>query len=104
MRVGRQIWKADLSEALKTLIILPKSSHVTSLVIRHEHGRTHHGRKGITVSETYAVGYWIISGNTTVRQFVSKCVTCRYLLDTMGEQKMPDLSNHSSTYKASRSP
>ena len=75
-----------------------------TLVIRHEHGRTHHGRKGITVSETYAVGYWITSGNTTVRQFVSKCVTCRYLQDTMGEQKMPDLSNHSSTYKASRSP
>ena len=93
MRVGGQIWKADLSEALKTLIILPKSSHVTSLVIRHEHGRTHHGRKGITVSETYAVGYWIISGNTTVRQFVSKCVTCRYLQDTMGEQKMPEIKS-----------
>ena len=75
MRVGGQIWKADLSEALKTLIILPKSSHVTSLVIRHEHGRTHHGRKGITVSETYVVGYVFISGNTTMRQFVSKCVT-----------------------------
>ena len=38
-----------------------------------------------------------------VRQFVSKFVTRRYLLDTMGE-KMADLSNPSSTYKASRSP
>ena len=69
----------------------------------HKHGRTHRSGKGITVSETCAIGYWIISGNTMVRQFVSKFVTRRYLLDTMGE-KMADLSNHSSTYKASRSP
>ena len=31
MRVGGQIRKADLSEALKNLIILPKSSHVTNM-------------------------------------------------------------------------
>ena len=30
-RVGGQIRKADLSEALKNLIILPKSSHVTNM-------------------------------------------------------------------------
>ena len=31
MRVGGQIRKADLSEALKNLIILLKSSHVTNM-------------------------------------------------------------------------
>lgn len=41
IRVGGQILKADLSEVLKTPVILPKSSNVASLLIRHTHGRTH---------------------------------------------------------------
>ena len=38
-----------------------------------------------------ASGYWIVSGNAMVRQFISKCVTCRHLQGNQGEQKMADL-------------
>ncbi|XP_031551078.1 uncharacterized protein LOC116288432 [Actinia tenebrosa] len=91
IKVGGRIRKANLSESLKNPIILPKSSHVTKLVINHVHERTHHSGRGVTLNELRASGYWVINGNAMVRQFISKCVKCRYLRGTTGEQKMADL-------------
>lgn len=91
MRVGGRIPRANLSVTLKNLIILPKSSPINSLIIGHVHGRTHHGGRGMTLNELRASGYWIVSGNAMVRQFISKCVTCRHLRGSQGEQKMADL-------------
>ena len=61
MRVGGRIRRANLSVNLKNPIIIPKSSHVTSLIIGHVHGRTHHSGRGITLNELRANGYWIVS-------------------------------------------
>ena len=91
LRVGGRIRKASLSASLKNPVILPKSSHVTSLVISHVHERTHHSGRGITLNELRTSGYWVINGNAMVRRFISKCVNCRYLRGTIGEQKMADL-------------
>ena len=91
MRVGGRIRKANLPHTLKNPVILPKSSHISSLIISHVHGRTHHSGRGITLNELRSSGYWIVSGNAMVRQFISKCVTCRHLRRSQGEQKMADL-------------
>ena len=91
MRVGGRIRKANLPPTLKNPVILPKSSHISSLIISHVHERTHHSGRGITLNELRSCGYWIVSGNAMVRQFISKCVTCRHLRGTQGEQKMADL-------------
>ena len=91
MRVGGRIWRANLWVTLKNPIILPKSSHITSWIIGHVHGRTLHGGRGVTLNELRANGYWIVSGNAMVRQFISKCATCRHLRGNQGEQKMADL-------------
>ena len=48
MRVDRRIRRANLSVTLKNPIILPKSSHITSLIIGHVHERTHHSGRGMT--------------------------------------------------------
>ncbi|XP_067055867.1 uncharacterized protein [Acropora muricata] len=90
MRVCGRIRRANLSVTLKNPIILPKSSHITSLIICHVHERTHHGGRGMTLNELRANGYWIVSGNAMVRQFISKCVTCRHLRGNQGEQKIAD--------------
>ena len=66
MRVGGRIRKANLSATLRNPIILPKSSHTTSLIISHVHERTHHSGRGITLNELRANGYWIVSGNAMV--------------------------------------
>ena len=90
MRVGRRIQKANLPHTLKNPVILPKSSHISSLIISHVHERTHHSARGITLNELHSSGYWIVSGNAMVRQFISKCVTCRHLRGSQGEQKKAD--------------
>ena len=90
-RVGGRIRRANLSVTLKNPITVPKSSHITSLIIGHVHERTHHSGRGITLKELRSSGYWIVSGNAMIRQFISKCVTCRHLRGNQGEQKMADL-------------
>ena len=91
MRVGGRIRKANLPPTLKNPVILPKSSHISSLIISHVHERTHHSGRGITLNELRSCGYWIVRGNAMVRQFISKCVTCRHLRGSQGEQKKADL-------------
>ena len=91
LRVGGRIRRASFSESLKNPVILPKSSHITSLIISHVHNKTHHSGRGITLNELRCSGYWIISGNGMVRRFISRCVKCRYLRGKTGEQKMADL-------------
>ena len=45
----------------------------------------------MTLNELRTNGYWIVSGNAMVRQFIFKCVTCCHLRANQGEQKMADL-------------
>ena len=87
---GRFRRSTAYSEAFKYPIILPKQHHVTSLIIRHYHENCGHGGRGMILSQTRS-RYWIINGNSAVRQYISKCVQCRKLRATTGEQKMADL-------------
>ena len=83
--------KANLADSLKNPVILPKTSHITELIIRHAHVNTHNGGRGVTLNELRSNGYWIINGNAAVSRFISRCVRCRYLRGTAGEQKMANL-------------
>ena len=91
MRVSGRIRRANLSVTLKNPTILPESSHIISLIIGHVQERTHHGGRGMTLNEFRASGYWIVSGNAMVKQFISKCLTCRHLRGNQREQRMADL-------------
>ena len=48
MRVGGRIRKANLPPTVRNPVILPKSSHISSLIISHVHERTHHSGRRIT--------------------------------------------------------
>ena len=91
LRVGGWIMKANLRDSLKNPVILPKIGHITELIIRHAHEKTHRSRRGVTSNELRSNGCWIINGNAAVRHFISRCVRCRYLRVTAGEQKMTNL-------------
>ena len=45
----------------------------------------------MTSNELHVSGYWIVSRNAMIRQFISKCVTCRHLHESQRKQKMADL-------------
>ena len=51
LRIGGCLKHADLSDEVKHPVILPKGSHVTSLIIRYYHKSTKHQGKGITLNQ-----------------------------------------------------
>ena len=91
LRVGGRLKHASLSDDVKHPTILPRGSHVSSLITKHYHERVSHQGKGITLSEIRSNGFWLIGGSSTVRSLISSCVKCRKLRAPVVEQKMCDL-------------
>lgn len=91
LRAGGRLRRASLSYGVKFPIILPKSSHVTMLIIKQIHEKVKHQGRGITLNEVRASGYWILGGVAAVGSFIARCVTCRKLRAAVQEQKMADL-------------
>ena len=91
IRVGGKLGNSqEFPEDFKHPVILPKKSFIVQLVIRDAHKKVAHAGRGITLNELRS-RYWIINANSVVRHFISKCVECRHLRGTTGEQKMADL-------------
>ena len=79
LRVGGRLGKSiSLPEDLMHPVILPKKSHITTLVIRHSHEKVAHTGRGNTLNELRSK-YWITNANSAVRNYISKCVRCRRL-------------------------
>ena len=90
LRVGGRIRKARLP-GIRHPVILPKSSHVTKLILLHFHRQTGHSGRGITSNGIRTAGYWIISGLSSVAKYIWNCVTCRKLRGPVLQQKMGNL-------------
>ena len=91
MRVGGRIKHATVPRDVKFPIILPRSSHVTELIIRHYHEKVAHQGRGIMLNEIRSNGIWIIGGSSAVAYFIKNCVICRRLRGIAQEQLMADL-------------
>lgn len=89
-RVGGRLRRADLPFESKHPAILPKKSHVTTLLIRHAHKRLGHAGRSHIIANLRE-RYWIIKVNAAVRHVISKCVFCRRNHGKPSEQKMADL-------------
>ena len=91
IHVGGRLSKLqEFSEGFKHPVIFPKKSFVMDLIVRDAHKRVAHAGRGITLSELRS-RCCILNTNSVVRHFISKCVVCRRLRRTIGEQKMVDL-------------
>ncbi|XP_076377800.1 uncharacterized protein LOC143259438 [Megalopta genalis] len=76
LRSGTELHKnSKLSYNQRHPILLPKSHHVTELIIRQAYLENHHA--GITTT-LYAVrqAYWHIDGRNATRKIVRRCVKC----------------------------
>lgn len=76
LHVGGRLAKAELAEATKNPMILPRRNHVTTLIIRHVHRMLGHAGRGHVLA-ALREKYWIISANAAVRECLFKCVICR---------------------------
>lgn len=91
MRVGGRLSKSqEFPEECKHPIILQKKSFVVDLIVRDAHVRVAHAGRGMTLAELRN-HYWIVNANSVVRHLLSKCVVCRRLRGSVGEQRMADL-------------
>ena len=90
LRVGGRLKDSDLTYEEKHPAILPKSGHVSTLLVRHYHENVcaHGGSE--TVLGRMRERYWMIGGRSLVRTVLHSCVACRKLQSCSG-QLMADL-------------
>ncbi|XP_043263948.1 uncharacterized protein LOC122404113 [Colletes gigas] len=75
LRVGGRLTNANINYSHKHPILLPRSNHVTDIIIRHAH--TKHWHPG--VQNTLAIvrqHYWPIDGKNRTRYIIHKCIAC----------------------------
>ena len=85
IRLGGRLQQSSLDEKIMHPVMLPKKVKLTEIIIRwRRQKRAHSGRK-VTLNEIRASGYWVIQGNSAVKEVISRCVTCRRLREKVGE-------------------
>lgn len=93
IRVGGRLRYSSLSYDVKHPILLPKMSHLTTLLIRHYHLSFLHGGLKLILA-MLSRRFWIISGRDAVRRFIFSCVPCIRLKATRPAPLMGDLPSH----------
>ena len=75
IRVGGRLIHSAFSSNQKHPILLPRSHHVTNLIIRSEHIRLKHAGTQATL---YSVRerFWPLDGRNTTRHVIRQCVPC----------------------------
>lgn len=90
VRVGGRISKSSLAFDQRHPILLPRKSHLTTLLIRYEHERNFHAGPQLLLSIIQAK-YWIIRGRDAIRHQIRQCVPCTKQRATTMQQLMADL-------------
>lgn len=94
LRVGGRLQNAtNLSYDKKHPIILPKSNHITNLIIIKEHLRLLHAGAKLVLS-SLSQRFWLLNGIREVKKVVHKCVKCFRLKATAAKQLMGSLPSH----------
>ncbi|XP_028267113.1 uncharacterized protein LOC114439388 isoform X2 [Parambassis ranga] len=66
LRVGGRLRQAVLHPHVKHPAILPKSSHISALLVKHFHDKVYHQGYGMTLNELRANGWWVLGGSSVV--------------------------------------
>lgn len=91
LRVGGRLTRSSLHPHVKHPAIIPKTSHVSSLLIKHYHEKVQHQGRGITVNELRSNGIWVTGCSSAVASHIYKCTTCRRYRRNAQDPKMADL-------------
>jgi len=75
IRVGGRLQRSMLSDDAKHPYLLPKDSHVTSLLITALHRRFLHAGPKLIIA-MLRQEFWVVSCREAVRRIIFKCVTC----------------------------
>ncbi|KMQ88386.1 hypothetical protein RF55_12139 [Lasius niger] len=90
LRTRGRLQNSQLTQENKHLLILPRQSTFTQLVIADAHTKTCHGGTQLTL--TYIRNsYWIVGGRLPVKGFILRCVTCTRYRQKRAQQLMRQL-------------
>ena len=87
--VGGRLQTSNIPDFEKHQIIIPKDSRLNELVVRDVHEKGHTGTEH-TLARVRRK-YWLIKGRVKIRNYISKCVTCKKLYGKVSQQKMAPL-------------
>ncbi|XP_068242319.1 uncharacterized protein [Palaemon carinicauda] len=90
LRVNGLLSKAKISAGEKHRMMLPRKSHITTLIIRYTHEKLAYSGRNHAMAKLREL-YWIIRTNASVRQILQRCVICRTMRNPVLNQKMADL-------------
>ncbi|KAK3086675.1 hypothetical protein FSP39_021786 [Pinctada imbricata] len=83
--------KEHLSLLTVNPIIIPKKSHIATLLVRHFHTQVNHQGCRITEGRLRSAGYWIVGVKRLIKTIIHSCITCKILRGRLCSQKMADL-------------
>lgn len=90
IRVGGRIHRAPIAFEAAHPMVLPKSHHVSMLIVHYYHHLLGHAglEHVLSIIRQY---FWILRGRSLVRQTLSRCVSCRKRNAPTVQQVMADL-------------
>ncbi|XP_035536922.1 uncharacterized protein LOC118342476 [Morone saxatilis] len=91
LRIGGRLTNADLPRDERHPVILPKTHHIATLIVRHYHEEVFHQGRHFTEGAVRSAGVWIVGGKRLVSSVIYNCVTCKKLRGRVMEQKMAPL-------------
>ena len=91
MRDGGRLQRSDLLLGERHPIIIPRTGHITELIVRFYHEEVCHLGRGMTLNHLRQNGFWIIGGTAAVACRIRNCVICKRRRGTVASQKMADL-------------
>ncbi len=91
LRIGGRLTNADLPRDERHPVILPKTHHIATLIVRHYHEDVFHQGRHFTEGAVRSAGVWIVGGKRLVSSVIYNCVTCKKLRGRLMEQKMAPL-------------
>ncbi|XP_044574182.1 uncharacterized protein LOC123258378, partial [Drosophila ananassae] len=90
LRVGGRLRQSQLPEEVKHPILLPKTHHITKLILEHEHWvNLHPGTSALFVIVRQR--YWIIGARNLIRKVTHNCIRCFRQRHHTTHQLMSDL-------------
>lgn len=90
IRAGGRLRNAEVNDAFKFPVVLPKDSRVSQLIVRIAHQVCGHMGRQYVLSHLRQ-RLWIVGANGLLRREISQCVTCKKVKAKPLTQLMADL-------------
>lgn len=90
IRVGGRLDHSALSYGQKHPMYLPKTHHLTELIICQTHIQNLHSSLNVTMSILRQT-YWIIHARNAIKRIIHQCVSCHCFRSIQSQQLMVDL-------------